>query len=187
VGYGKLASADVVRRLRGEAAPEPAPEPPRRRGLFRREPRRSSSGIRVSGQPDVLVRFARCCAPLPGDDVTGFVTRGRGVTVHQRDCAKAFEQDPARRIDVQWDTDGSEPWSIKVRVYSVDRPGLLAKVTKTISAAGINIGAAQVSTTEGAKAIQTFDLWVTDVASLNAVMKEIGRIKGVLSVERLRT
>jgi GTP pyrophosphokinase len=187
VGYGKLASADVVRRLRGEPAPEAPVEPPRRRGLFRREPRRSSSGIRVNGQPDVLVRFPRCCAPLPGDDVIGFVTRGRGVTVHQKDCAKTFEQDPARRIDVQWDTDATAPWSIKVRVHSVDRPGLLAKVTKTISAAGINIGAAQVSTTEDAKAIQTFDLWVTDVASLNAVMKEIGRIKGVLSVERLRT
>jgi GTP pyrophosphokinase len=187
VGYGKLASADVVRRLKGEPAPQPVPEAPRRRGLFRRGPRRSTSGIRVSGQPDVLVRFARCCAPLPGDDVIGFVTRGRGVTVHQKDCAKTFEQDPARRIEVQWDTDATAPWSIKVRVHSVDRPGLLAKVTKTISAAGINIGAAQVSTTEDAKAVQTFDLWVNDVASLNAVMKEIGRIKGILSVERLRT
>jgi GTP pyrophosphokinase len=187
VGYGKLASADVVRQLRGEATPPPVPEAPRRRSLFRREPRRSSSGIRVSGQPDVLVRFPRCCAPLPGDDVIGFVTRGRGVTVHQKDCAKTFEQDPARRIDVQWDTDATAPWSIRVRVHSLDRPGLLAKVTKTISAAGINIGAAQVSTTEDAKAVQTYDLWVNDVATLNAVMKEIGRIKGILSVARLRT
>jgi GTP pyrophosphokinase len=177
----------VVRRLRGDPAPQPVVEAPRRRGLFRREPRRSTSGIRVNGQPDVLVRFPRCCAPLPGDDVIGFVSRGRGVTVHQKDCAKTFEQDPARRIDVQWDTDATAPWSIKVRVHSLDRPGLLAKVTKTISAAGINIGAAQISTTEDAKAIQTFDLWVNDVASLNAVMKEIGRIKGILSVERLRT
>ena len=103
----------------------------------------------MSGQPDVLVRFARCCAPLPGDEVIGFVTRGRGVTVHQKDCAKTFELDPARRIDVQWDTDATAPWSIRVRVHSLDRPGLLAKVTKTISAAGINIGAAQISTHRG--------------------------------------
>ena len=140
----------------------------------------------MSGQPDVLVRFARCCAPLPGDEVVGFVTRGRGVTVHAKDCPKIFELDPLRRIDVAWDPDAAAPWCIRVRVVSLDRPGLLAKVTKTISAAGINIGAANVTTSPDLKALHTFDLWVSDVATLNAVMREIGRIKGVLSVERLR-
>jgi GTP pyrophosphokinase len=184
VGYGRVAAQDVVRRLRGEPAPAPAPEP-RRRSLFRRR-RERTPGIRVSGQPDVLVRFARCCAPLPGDEVVGFVTRGRGVTVHAKDCQKAFELDPIRRIDVDWNPDAAEPWCIRVRVHSVDRPGLLAKVTKTISAAGINIGAANVTTTPDQKAVHTFDLWVNDVATLNAVMRDIGRIKGILSVERLR-
>jgi GTP pyrophosphokinase len=140
----------------------------------------------VSGQPDVLVRFGRCCAPLPGDEVVGFVTRGRGVTVHAKDCQKTFELDPLRRIDVDWNADAGTPWCIRMRVHSLDRPGLLAKVTKTISAAGINIGAANVTTSPDQKAVHTFDLWVTDVATLNSVMREIGRIKGVLSVERLR-
>ena len=183
IGYGRLAAADVVRRLRGEEAPEP--RPPRRR-LFRRQ-RSSSTGIRVSGQGDVLVRFGRCCGPLPGDDVVGFVTRGRGVTVHLKDCPKAFELDPARRIEVEWDADAAAPRKIRVRVRSLDQPGLMAKVTKTISAAGINIGAARVTTSADQKALQTYDLWVTDVRTLNAVMKEIERTKGVLSVERLRT
>jgi GTP pyrophosphokinase len=188
IGYGRVAAADVLRRLRGEAPAEPAPAPePKRRGLFRRRRERPTSpGIRVSGQPDVLVRFARCCAPLPGDDVVGFVTRGRGVTVHAKDCRKAFELDPLRKLDVDWDPDAAAPWCIRVRVNSLDRPGLLAKVTKTISAAGINIGAANVTTTPDQKAVHTFDLWVSDVATLNAVMRELGRIKGVLSVERLR-
>jgi GTP pyrophosphokinase len=188
VGYGRVAAADVLRRLRGEPAPESPPAPaPKRRGLFRRRREQPASpGIRVSGQPDVLVRFARCCAPLPGDEVVGFVTRGRGVTVHAKDCAKAFELDPQRRIDVDWDPDAAAPWCIRVRVHSHDRPGLLAKVTKTISAAGINIGAANVTTSPDQKAVHTFDLWVSDVATLNAVMREIGRVKGVLSVERLR-
>jgi GTP pyrophosphokinase len=186
VGYGRVGAAEVLRALRGEPAPEPQPEP-RRRGLFRR--RREvpqPPGIRVSGQPDVLVRFGRCCAPLPGDEVVGFVTRGRGVTVHAKDCQKTFELDPLRRIDVDWNADAGTPWSIRMRVHSLDRPGLLAKVTKTISAAGINIGAANVTTSPDQKAVHTFDLWVTDVATLNSVMREIGRIKGVLSVERLR-
>jgi len=186
VGYGRVAAAELLRRLRGEAPPEPPPEP-KRRGLFRRRrAERTSPGIRVSGQPDVLVRFGRCCAPLPGDEVVGFVTRGRGVTVHAKDCRKTFELDPLRRIDVDWDAGAAVPWCIRVRVVSLDRPGLLAKVTKTISAAGINIGAANVTTSPDLKALHTFDLWVTDVEMLNSVMREIGRIKGVLTVERMR-
>ncbi len=183
VGYGRVAPADLVRKLRGD---EPPPEP-KRRGLFRRPRPPSASGIRVSGHPDVLVRFARCCGPLFGDDVVGFVTRGRGVTVHVKGCSKAFELDPDRRIDVDWDSGESEARRTRVRVRSSDQPGLLAKVTKTISAAGINIGGATVTTSSDRKAIQTFDLWVQNAATLKAVMKEIQRIKGVSSVERLRT
>jgi GTP pyrophosphokinase len=188
VGYGRVSAADLVRKLRGEAAPEPEPErkSARLRDLFRRQAKTSPSGIRVSGQQDVLVRFGRCCAPLPGDEVVGFVTRGRGVTVHVRDCVKVYELDPARRIDVDWESDAAMSHCIKVRVRSVDQPGLLAQVTKTISAAGINIGAARVSTTSDQKSLQTFELWVANVGTLNTVMKQIGRIKGVISVDRLR-
>ena len=183
ISYGKVAAADVLRRLRGEGAPEsPAPK---RRGLFRRQ-KSASSGIRVSGQADVMVRFGQCCSPLYGDDVMGFVTRGRGVTVHAKDCGKVFELDPERRIEVDWEPDEAAPRRVRMRVHSVDQPGLLAKVTKTISAAGINIGAARVTTSQGRKAIQTFDLWVNDVGTLNSIMKEIGRIRGVSSVERVR-
>jgi len=189
VGYGRLSAAQVLRRLDPEAAPEPAP-PRRRRGLFRRrsaEPRARGSGIRVSGMDDVLVRFARCCSPLPGDEVVGFITRGRGVTVHVKDCRKVFELDPQRRIDVEWDTALRVARRIKVRVHSVDKPGLLATVTNTISQAGLNIEGARVTTTRDQKALHSFDLSVSDVATLNDVMKRIERIKGVLSVERLRS
>jgi GTP pyrophosphokinase len=187
VSYGRISGAEVARRLRGEEAPESAePEPPRRRLFWRPQKPASKSGVRVSGQPDVLVRFGRCCGPLPGDDVVGFVTRGRGVTVHLSDCRKVFELDPDRRIDVEWESEPSVPRKIRLRVRSVDQPGLLAKVTKTISSAGINIGAANVTTSVDQKAIHNFDLWVKDVDTLNTVMKQIGRIKGVLIVERLR-
>jgi guanosine-3',5'-bis(diphosphate) 3'-pyrophosphohydrolase len=184
IGYGRLPAGNVVRRLKPDAAP-PAEERSLRRRLFRRTPS-SSSGIKVSGMGDVLVRFGQCCAPLPGDEVVGFVTRGRGVTVHAKDCRKVFEFDPNRRIDVEWDEQTEMPRKIKVRVHSLDQPGLLAQVTKSISQAGINIGAARVNTHEDKRATQTFDLWVNDLRSLNAVMKEIGRIRGVLSVERVR-
>ena len=187
VGYGRIAPGELLAKLRGDAPPAPAePERPKRRGLFRREPAPSGSGIRVDGQADVLVRFGNCCNPLPGDDVVGFVTRGRGVTVHARDCAHAFTQDPDRRIDVQWESKTAIPRQIKVRVVSVDQPGVLARITKSIAATGVNIGGARVATSDHKTAIHDFDLWVTDLRALNAVMKEIERVRGVQSVERVR-
>ncbi len=187
VSYGRLGAVDVVRKLRGEVPPATESKSARIRTLFRRRTKSSPSGIRVSGQSDVLVRYGRCCAPLPGDEVVGYVTRGRGVTVHVRNCSKVYQLDAARRIEVDWEPDTAMPHRTKMRVRSVDQPGLLAEVTKAISAAGINIGAARVTTTSDHKAIQTFDIWVTNVGTLNEVMKKIGRIKGVLSVDRLRT
>jgi GTP pyrophosphokinase len=187
VSYGRIRAIDIVRKLRGEEPPEPESKSARLRTFFRRQNKSSPSGIRVSGQSDVLVRFGRCCAPLPGDEVVGYVTRGRGVTVHARDCTKVYQLDAERRIEVDWEPDGAMHHRTKMRVRSVDRPGLLAQVTKTISAAGVNIGAARVTTTPDHKAIQTFDVWVTDAETLNEVMKQIGRIKGILSVDRLRT
>jgi len=194
VGYGRVPAATVVRALKPDWRPEPESErekrppraPKRLRDLFRRPPRTSSTGIRVEGQGDVLVRFANCCAPLPGDDVVGFVTRGRGITVHQKDCRVVFHLDKQRRVDVEWDAEAQVARRIRMRVTSRDEPGLLAKVTKTISAAGVNIGAARVTTHPDRTATQSFDLWVTDVRTLAAVMKEIERIKGILSVERVR-
>ncbi len=185
VGYGRLPAATVVGWLRpeGEAAPEPAPT--LRRRLFRRAPDRS--GIRVSGLPDVLVRFGGCCNPLPGEEVVGFVTRGRGVTVHVKECGKAFAMDPERRIDVQWEATTAEPRRIRVRVMCVDEPGMLAKITKSISAAGINIGAAKVATNADRQAVLDFDLWVAEIRALNALIKQIEKVRGVLSVERVRT
>jgi GTP diphosphokinase / guanosine-3',5'-bis(diphosphate) 3'-diphosphatase len=187
VGYGRIEAASIVRELQGSAAP-PLPEPAPRRRLFGRPKEAPSGGLQVGGQSDVMVRFGGCCAPLPGDEVVGFVTRGRGVTVHLKDCPKVFELDPERRIDVDWQPGAVNEAvrKIRMRVRSQDQPGLLAKVTKTISAEGVNIGAAIVTTSPDRLSEQTFDVWVPDVAKLNSVMKEIRKIKGVLSVERLR-
>jgi GTP pyrophosphokinase len=97
-----------------------------------------------------------------------------------------FEVDPERWIDVQWDEESGEPRKIKVRVKSKDKQGILAKITNTISSAGVNIGAATITTEEGNLAVQSFELWVQDVSELNAVMKSIAKLKGVTSVERIR-
>ena len=194
ISYGKIAASVLVRRLGGIAESVEKPStaatavPKRLRRLFQRERRKTGSGVRVSGTADVLVRFAGCCEPLPGDDIIGFVTRGRGVTVHTRGCVRVFALDPDRRIEVDWDTQVEAKRAIAIRVLSRDEPGMLAKITNTISSAGINIGSAQVTTdeTRGKGAEHTFELWVPDVQALTAIIREIRRVKGVRSVERVR-
>jgi len=200
ISYGKVAASVLVRKLAGHEAEEASTEststvvPKRIRRLFQRERRRSDSGVRVSGTADVMVRFAGCCEPLPGDEIIGFVTRGRGVTVHIRSCRKVFALDPDRRIEVDWDDQTDTRRAIAIRVECRDEPGILAKITNTISAASINIGSARVSTAEtddsgaatGESAELTFELWVQDVQTLSKLMREIRKVKGIRSVERLR-
>jgi GTP pyrophosphokinase len=189
VGYGKLAAGKVVQALTGETEAEEekaAVSPLRFPRLFRRpRPPTDRSGIRVSGSPDVMVRFGGCCDPLPGDEVTGFVTRGRGVTVHSVDCPRVFELDPERRVDVDWDHDDVAPRKVRIRVRCKDQPGILAKITKSISAAGVNIGDVRI-TTDRDQSVQSFQLWVPDLETLKRVMKDVEKVKGVLSVERVR-
>jgi guanosine-3',5'-bis(diphosphate) 3'-pyrophosphohydrolase len=189
VSYGKLSAAALAKVLRGDAEEEKEQEPSRAdrlRSLFRRQKSSSlSPGIRVSGLPDVLVRFGGCCDPVSGDDVTGFVTRGRGVTVHARDCPRALDLDPERRIEVSWD-DETVPRRARIRVSSKDQPGILAKITNSISTSGINIGGATITTGQGGDAVHHFELWVDDLETLSRVMKGIEKVKGVISVERVR-
>ena len=109
------------------------------------------------------------------------------MTVHGRNCRRVFEVDPARRVDVEWDTRHAVPRKVKVQVDSQNRPGILSKVVNSISAAGINIAGLKVTTDdEQGRASQAFELWVGDTRTLSAVMKEIGRIKGVTAVSRVR-
>jgi GTP pyrophosphokinase len=182
VAYGKVHPRQVVRKLSPEDESRPAP------GLIRRvlTPRRKASGVRVDGMDNVLVRFARCCNPLPGEGVVGYITRGRGVTVHTRDCPKSFHLDHERKVSVTWGGSPEEAWHVRIRVVSEDRPGLLAEISKRISSEGINIQGANIKTSDQNRAVQDFDLSLRDNDHLRSIVKQISKIRGVLSVERLR-
>ena len=149
----------------------------------------SRNAITVASLDDVLIRFARCCNPVPGDSITGFVTRGRGVTIHTATCAKAVDNDPARKVDVQWNKNdkGGVKRSVKIRVLSLDEPGLLALMSQTITSCGVNIASANIRTTKDKKAIAHFDVEVGDISQLQKVTSALESKKGVLSVERLRS
>jgi GTP pyrophosphokinase len=186
LAYGKLQVRQVARKLGADEEPAPPRPPTLLERVFR--PRRSATGVKVGGQDHVLVRFARCCAPVPGDPVDGFITRGHGVTVHVRDCPRIFHLDPERRVPVSWDEApaDAERRNVRVRVISEDRPGILAAITKQISAEGVNIEGGSIVKSGENRAIQTFDLAVRDRKHLETVVRNISKLKGVLSVERVR-
>ncbi|HEX9050522.1 MAG TPA: bifunctional (p)ppGpp synthetase/guanosine-3',5'-bis(diphosphate) 3'-pyrophosphohydrolase [Anaeromyxobacter sp.] len=192
IGYGKVAPAEVLRQILPAeklAQPQPADGAPTSRitEIFRKVARRQSGGVRISGIDDILVRYGRCCNPVPGDAIVGFITRGRGVTVHTVSCEKIIGVDPERRVDVAWDVKGDFKRPVALRVITTDRPGILAKISQTFSEAGVNISQATCrSTTPGERAVNDFEVTIGDLKQLNQVMRSIERIDGVQSVKRVQ-
>ncbi len=139
----------------------------------------------MQGEDGILVRFARCCSPLPGDKIVGFITRGRGVTVHMRDCTKALDLDPERRIDVEWDVKAKVNHPVAIQVLSADKPGILAHISQSFSDSGINITQAHCRTMEDGRAVNTFHASVADLDQLKSVIRALSRISGVYSVDRV--
>ncbi len=192
VGYGKLRPGDVMRRLLPEElitqGPQEENKPKGRLGqLFDAVARRrkSQSGVTVQGIDDMLVRFAKCCSPVPGDAIVGFVTRGRGITVHAIECDKAHHLDPERRIDVSWDDNVSVPHSVQLRVITDDKPGLLATMSKAFSEARVNILNANCRSRKDSRAINMFQVQVANTEQLRDVMTALEKISGVHYVERI--
>jgi GTP pyrophosphokinase len=186
VGYGKVSSAALLGQLLPHdtlAAPPPEVAPSRLTELFRKVARRSASGVRVSGVDDMLVRYGKCCNPVPGDPIVGFITRGRGVTVHTARCDKVLESSAERRVDVTWDVKGDFKRPVALRVVGADRPGLLAKISKAFGEAEVNISQATVKTV-GERAIFDFEVTIGDTKQLTGIMRSIERIDGVQTVSR---
>jgi GTP pyrophosphokinase len=189
LGFGKIAASQLLQQVvPAEKLAEPLPEPAPAgvlSALFKRVAGRTAEGVRISGIEDVLVRFGRCCNPVPGDPIVGFITRGRGVTVHTAQCDKVMGLDPDRRVDVSWDVkpDVRRPASLKV--VTDDRAGVLAAISKVISSAGVSIQQAVCRTIGPGRAVNEFDVTVGDVKQLKEVMKSIERVEGVETVERV--
>ena len=200
VGYGKIAPAQIVQRiLPAEKLEEvtaktaqAATATPFMPGLSRVTElakrlvgRTSKTGVQIGGIDDVLVRFGRCCNPVPGDAIAGFITRGRGVTVHTADCDRAKSTDPERRIEVNWDVKGDVKRPVTLKVLTADRPGLLADMSNIFSKKGVNISQANCRATGDDRAVNTFEVTISDLKQLTDVMRTIERLQGVFSVERI--
>jgi GTP diphosphokinase / guanosine-3',5'-bis(diphosphate) 3'-diphosphatase len=184
LGYGKLAASTVVARfVPADAVAEPRPDAKPAR------PRTESGGVTVKGVDDVLVRFAKCCGAVPGDPIVGFITRGRGITVHAGDCLNlaAGAIDTARTVTVEWAVADQQALPVKIAVHiGRDRPGLLAEISTAISSRQANIVKAEVNVTEDRKGLNHFTVEVKDLTQLQGVMGAIAAVKDVIGVERVR-
>ncbi len=197
VGYGKVEPRHLVERLAPDLLHQPKENPAAKEDpsfmqkvlkAAAQKIKKSGSLITVSGMDDVLVHYAKCCHPIPGDSIVGFITRGRGITVHRSDCRKAFEFDQIRRVDVDWTSktasDGQER-IVRIQVVSQDIPGLLKSMSEAFASQGININNASVRSTKDKKAICVFDAGVKNTTQLTQVIHELQKIKGVIGVTRV--
>jgi len=147
---------------------------------------RSASPVRIAGEDDVLVAYARCCDPLPGENVTGYITRGRGITVHLSTCPQLLSLEEDRRIPVEWERSDRSLHTGELRIVCANRPGLLANISGCCETAGINIARAEGRAIEDVKSVINIEVAVRDVAELNKLVRNIEKIRGVLSVDRVR-
>jgi len=179
IGYGAVSAQQVVARLgvlddTEVGLPTVAPTQPPRTG-----------GVRVKGVGDLLVRFAKCCHPIPGDPIVGFITRGKGVTVHLRSCPTVLnEREVPRLIEVEWEAAPAQTYPIAIRVEAYDRTGLLNDITQVVAENKVNIVAAAVHTNPDHSAIVTATLQVASVSQLARVMSRIEALKDVITVQR---
>ncbi|MCC4907341.1 bifunctional (p)ppGpp synthetase/guanosine-3',5'-bis(diphosphate) 3'-pyrophosphohydrolase [Microbacterium sp. cx-59] len=149
-------------------------------------PRDGDSGVLVRGAPDILVKLAKCCTPVPGDEIVGFVTRGSGVSVHRSDCTnvKSLMNEPDRVIDVDWAPTTKSVFLVQIQVEALDRSGLLSDVTRVLSEHHVNILSATVSTSNDRLAISKFVFEMGDTVHLDRVLNAVRRIDAVYDVYR---
>ncbi len=190
IGYGKIDPEEVIKIVAPpdehgrDGRPPASLREGRLAGLVRKVIKRDEGAIRINGIDDVLVRYAKCCNPLPGDDILGFITRGRGVTIHRRGCPKAFDTDPERRVEITWDSKARINRSVQLRIVAANLPGILASVGQTFMAQGINISEANCRAGDDGRAVNLFSFVCQDLQQLKSVMKALQKVKGVVAVER---
>ncbi len=189
IGYGKITSKNVVSKLAPDQAnleDQLGKEESMLQKIFQKAAKalKDSSGVKVQGMDDVVFKFAKCCQPLPGDSLMGFVSRGRGVIVHTRGCSQAHSFDPSRLIDVTWDNKIKTMRTIHLKILCMDKIGVLAALTQTFTSLNANITSAQVTSLANKQSLCSFHINVESSQMLNTIIRAVERIDGVIRVER---
>ncbi|MEO1229617.1 MAG: bifunctional (p)ppGpp synthetase/guanosine-3',5'-bis(diphosphate) 3'-pyrophosphohydrolase [Myxococcota bacterium] len=190
IGYGKVRPLEVLRKMIPDEIEKGPQEEEPSTGLGRliqglAKKRKSQSGVVVAGIDDMLVRFARCCSPVPGDPIVGYVTMGRGITIHAMGCEKTLHLDPERKLEVLWDDKIAEPRQVQIRVESEDKHGLLSLMSNAFTDAKVNILSANCKTQRNGRAVNLFLVEVNDAGQLRQVMRDLNRLPGIIAAERV--
>jgi GTP diphosphokinase / guanosine-3',5'-bis(diphosphate) 3'-diphosphatase len=189
LGQGQISVASVIERikqLRGLTEDPSTEEIPIQVPKSLRGPRRTSQGVLVKGSEDVMTKMARCCTPVPGDEIVGFITRGDGVSVHRQDCSNVGGLNPERVVEVQWSTDSRGVFMVQIQVEALDRSGLLSDVTRVLTENHVNILSASVSTGRDRVALSKFVFEMADPGHLDHLLNQVRRIEAVYDVYRIK-
>jgi GTP diphosphokinase / guanosine-3',5'-bis(diphosphate) 3'-diphosphatase len=183
LGRGDLGPSAVMRELWPELGETQKPPTAFERLVSR--VRGEPPAVKIQGMSNLMVRYSQCCQPVPGDKVIGYITRGRGVSIHRIDCPNILQlrEHPERRVDIEWDVDGSDRFFVRLVMEGTDRRGLMAEVASAISGTNTNIKSAEMKADDrGMKG--EFVVEVENLTHLNRVIGAVKRIKGVVKVER---
>ena len=186
VGYGKITPLQVVRKFAPKSKTEDSQETIFNK-LIERVSRKKKlkTGVLVKGVDDILIKFGKCCQPVPGDNIIGYITRGYGVTVHRTNCVNALELTPERQIEVDWNQEATEMYPVKIRIISHDRQGLLADLVGNISKYGANILHATSDTRDSKIVDSYFTIGVEDTSHLEKILSAVRKVKLVQDVKRI--
>ena len=176
----RVAVAKAAQEAAEKAAQEAKPQPPRKV--------KSEKGIIVEGLSNCLVKFSKCCSPVPGDEITGFITRGYGVSVHRKDCPNADpERNPSeqgRWIKVTWSDDCYDSYNTSLEVICKDRPNLLVDISTVLSACKASVTGLNIHTTADGFALFHMVIAVSDAKQLQQIIRKLHNISSVMKVNR---
>ena len=185
VGYGKITPLQVLRKFAPKGEEAEVDESIFNKLMGRVRKKKPKTGVLVKGVDDILIKFGKCCQPVPGDPIVGYITRGFGVTVHRTNCINALRMNPERQIEVSWNQQVTESYPVKIRIISQDRMGLLADLVGNITKLGSNILNAKTETRENKMVDSFFTIGVEDTTHLEKIIAAVKKVKHVQEVKRV--
>ncbi len=185
VGYGKITPLQIVRKFAPRTEVEDSNDSIFNKLMGRVRKKKLKAGVLVKGVDDILIKFGKCCQPVPGDPIIGYITRGYGVTVHRTACVNALSMNPDRQIEVEWNLETHETYPVKIQILSQDRVGLLADVVSNISKFGANIVNARTETRDNKMVDSYFTIVVENTGHLEKILSAIKKVKYVQDVRRV--